>query len=61
VTKPEEYLDLMRRARMAEDEAYYLRRQAHEVRRAMGDPDVAQIERAAEMGREIRRGCADDP
>ena len=61
MTKPEQYLDLMRRARLLEDEAYYLKRQAHHVRREMGDPDVAQIERAAETGNEIVRGCTQRP
>jgi hypothetical protein len=60
-TKPQQYLELMRQARLAEMDAYHLRQRANTLKREMGHPDDEQIERAAKAGKEIVRGCEDGP
>ena len=60
MTKPQRYLELMRQARLLEDEAYHVRQNASNLRRDMGHPDDEQIEYAARDGKEIKGGCTCD-
>jgi hypothetical protein len=60
-TKPQEVQRLQTRIRDLESEAANARRQLAEVKREMGNPSVEQIERAIEMGKDIRGGCTCEP
>jgi hypothetical protein len=61
MTKPQAVQVLLQRLKWLEMEMADIHRQIRRLREQMGHPSQEQIERAADMGKEIRHGCTEDP
>jgi hypothetical protein len=61
MTKVQETMKLLRRLEELKSEMASTHDRLRDLHQQMGHPPKEQIERAAEMGKEIRRGCTEDP
>ena len=61
MTKSQEAQGCSRQIHYLEMEIAQLQSRRSRLKHEMGHPDDEQIERAVEMGKDIRRGCTCDP